>query len=302
MNKGLLLSKAKYAEEIVYSFLPEKDEHTYRIIDASAYSVKAGGKRLRPMLMLETYRLFSDKAETELLHAFMAAIEFIHTYSLIHDDLPAMDNDDLRRGKPTNHVVYGDAYAILAGDALLNLAYETVAEALLKTDDEEELKRGVRAFRVLSKKAGIYGMVGGQALDVYSEKNEDFNATKDALEFIYENKTSALLEAAMMTGAILAKADEEDIKKIEKIASYTGLAFQIKDDILDVTGSAEMLGKPIGSDEKNNKATWVSFEGLSGAGEAAKDFTQKALDGLFELKVKNDFLYDLIAYLCDREK
>ena len=302
MDKELLISKAEYAENIVYSFLPEKDEHTRRIIDASSYSVKAGGKRLRPMLMLETYRLFTDKDETELLHAFMASIEFIHTYSLIHDDLPAMDDDELRRGKPTNHVVYGEACAILAGDALLNLAYETAAQALLKAESKEELKRGVRALCVLSKKAGIYGMVGGQALDVYSEKNADLIADKSKLEFIYENKTSALLEAAMMTGAILAGADDEDIKTTERIASCTGLAFQIKDDILDVTGSAEMLGKPVGSDEKNNKATWVSFEGLSGAEKAAEGFTKKALEELSGLKAQNDFLYELIAYLCDREK
>ena len=302
MNKELLLKKTEYAEKTVLSFLPEADEHTYRITEATAYSVKAGGKRLRPVLMLETYRLFTDKEETQLLHAFMAAIEFIHTYSLIHDDLPAMDNDDLRRGKPTNHVVYGEAYAILAGDALLNLAYETVAQALLAADGIEGTKRGVKAFEILSRKAGIFGMVGGQALDVYSEKNADFTVERHSLEFIYKNKTSALLEASMMIGAVLSGASDEDIKKIEEIACDVGLAFQIEDDILDVTGTADVLGKPIGSDEKNEKATWVTFEGPEGAKKAAEEYTGAAVQKLDRLEYKNDFLRDLIIYLCGREK
>ena len=301
LNKELLLSKAKYAENIVYSFLPEKDENTYRIIDAASYSVKAGGKRLRPLLMLETYRMFAKEDETGLLHAFMAAIEFIHTYSLIHDDLPAMDDDDLRRGKPTNHVVYGEACAILAGDALLNLAYETVSEALLKTEGEE-LKRGAKAFFILSKKAGIYGMVGGQALDVYSEKNPDLKIDEEKLGFIYENKTSALLEAAMMTGAVLSGADEKEVKDIENIASDIGLAFQIEDDILDLTSTPEILGKPIGSDEKNNKATWVTFNGIEGAKKAAEGYTKRALSALCALPYENEFLNDLVSYLCSRDR
>lgn len=302
MNKELLLEKTRHAEDVVCSFIPKGDEHTFRIIDAAAYSVKAGGKRLRPVLMSETYRLFTEKPETDLLHAFMAAIEFIHTYSLIHDDLPAMDDDDLRRGKPTNHVVYGEAFAILAGDALLNLAYETAAQGLSRCTDPDEIKRGIRTLAILSEKAGIFGMVGGQALDVYSEKNEDFTVERKALEFIYENKTSALLEASMMAGAVLAGADEEEIKSIESIASDVGLAFQIEDDILDVTGTAEILGKPAGSDLKNEKATWVTFEGVEGAKKAAYGYTMSAVSKLDELAHKNDFLRDLIIYLCGREK
>ena len=302
MNKELLAGKTQHAESIIYSFLPEEGEHTKRIAEALSYSVKAGGKRLRPILMLETYKLFTDAEETDLLRGFMAAMEFIHTYSLIHDDLPAMDNDDLRRGKPTNHVVFGEAYAILAGDALLNLAYETVSAELEKLEDGPEIRRGVKALGILSKKAGIFGMVGGQALDVYSEKNESFTVEMEALEFIYENKTSALLEASMMIGATLAGADESDIKKIESIAGDLGLAFQIEDDILDVTGTAETLGKPIGSDEKNEKATWVTFEGLEGAKAAAKDYTDSAVSKLDSLEYKNDFLRELIISLCGRDK
>ena len=302
MNKELLAQKTQYAEDIIYSFLPEGNEHTKRIIEALSYSVKAGGKRLRPILMLETYKLFTDSKETELLCSFMAAMEFIHTYSLIHDDLPAMDNDDLRRGKPTNHVIFGEAYAILAGDALLNLAYETVSEELGKTEDAQEAGRGVKALGILSKKAGIYGMVGGQALDVYSEKNESFTVEMEALEFIYENKTSALLEASMMIGAVLGGASEADAEKIESIAKDIGLAFQIEDDILDVTGTAEVLGKPIGSDEKNEKATWVTFKGLEGAKAAAKDYTASAVKKLDSLEYKNEFLRELIISLCGRDK
>ena len=302
MDKELLAEKVQHAESIIYGFIPEGDEHTKRIIEALSYSVKAGGKRLRPILMLETYKLFTDAEETNLLCSFMAAMEFIHTYSLIHDDLPAMDNDDLRRGKPTNHVIFGEAYAILAGDALLNLAYETVSAELGKVEDATETGRGIKALGILSKKAGIFGMVGGQSLDVYSEKNESFNVGRKALEFIYENKTSALLEASMMIGAVLAGADEADIRKIESIAGDVGLAFQIEDDILDVTGTAEVLGKPAGSDEKNGKATWVTFEGLEGAKEAAKDYTASAIRKLDSFEHKNGFLRELIISLCGRDK
>lgn len=302
MDKELLSEKTAYAEAVVYSFLPEADENTKYITDALSYSVKAGGKRLRPVLMRESYILFSEKEETGLLKAFMAAMEFIHTYSLIHDDLPAMDDDDLRRGKPTNHKVFGEAHAILAGDALLNLAYETAAGELEKVSDPKEMKRGVRALQVLSEKSGIYGMVGGQALDVYSEKNSDYQVDEKSLEFIYENKTSALLEGALMTGAILAGADRDEIEIMESIGSDVGLAFQIEDDILGVTSTPEVLGKPIGSDEKNSKVTWVTLKGLDGARKASEDYTRRAVKKLDSLKVKNDFLRELIIYLCGRKK
>ena len=302
MNRELLSERTQYAQDIVYSFLPEGGEHNRHIAEALSYSVKAGGKRLRPVLMRESYRLFTDKEETYLLKSFMAAIEFIHTYSLIHDDLPAMDNDDLRRGKPTNHVVFGEACAILAGDALLNLAFETAAKALSSTQDITQLKRGAKALEVLSCKAGIYGMVGGQALDVYFEKNEGFTVEREALEYIYINKTSALLEASMAAGAILGGADEAQVHEIESIACDVGLAFQIQDDILDVTGTSEVLGKPVGSDERNEKTTWVTLEGLEGAKMAAARYTQSAVSKLDALNAGNDFLHELIIYLCSREK
>lgn len=301
MNKALLEEKVRAAEEIIYSFIPEKEENTEHIIDALSYSVKAGGKRLRPLMMRETYAMFSGK-ESPILYSFMAAMEFIHTYSLIHDDLPAMDNDDLRRGKPTNHVVFGEAFAILAGDALLNLAYETAAKESASLTDAEELKKAVKALDILAKKAGVGGMVGGQALDVFNEKNETPVTEKTKLEYIYKNKTSALLEGSMMIGAILGGANEEQIGQIEEIAANVGLAFQILDDILDVTSTEEILGKPIGSDQKNEKVTWVTFEGLEGAKKAALEYTEKAVSKLDSLGTGNDFLRDLIICLCGREK
>ena len=218
------------------------------------YSFLAGGKRLRPMLMLETYRMFGGKSE--VIEPFMAAIEMIHTYSLIHDDLPAMDNDEYRRGRKTTHIVYGEAMAILAGDGLLNFAYETALTAL----QTEQTPNVAKALLVLSQKAGIYGMVGGQTVDVETDQTQ--SVTRDQLDFIYKLKTSALIEASMLIGAILAGATKSEQKIIEEAASEIGLAFQIQDDILDVTGNQEVLGKPVGSDAKNEKATYVTYEGL----------------------------------------
>ena len=194
-----------------------------------------------------------------VIEPFMAAIEMIHTYSLVHDDLPAMDNDEYRRGKKTTHAVYGEAMGILAGDALLNLAYETAAKAFgMEVADT----RVARAFAVLAKKAGVYGMVGGQVVDVESEKSDDCPITREKLDFIYRLKTGALIESSMMIGAILAGASSDEVSRVEQIAAKLGLAFQIQDDVLDVTSTLEVLGKPVGSDEKNNKATYVTFEGL----------------------------------------
>ena len=283
------------AEQIITSYLPEEKGHQSTIIEAMNYSFLAGGKRLRPILMLETYRLFGGKSK--VIEPFMAAIEMIHTYSLVHDDLPAMDNDEYRRGKKTTHVVYGEAMAILAGDALLTYAFETAAKAL----DIEPQNPGIgKAIRILSAKAGIYGMVGGQTVDVESENTCDM--TKEKLDFIYRLKTSALIEASMMIGAVLAGATGSEQKIVEAVASKVGLAFQIQDDILDVTSTMEVLGKPIGSDEKNHKSTYVTYEGIEKAKQDVADLSEKAIAQMETLVVKNEFLTELLRYLISREK
>ena len=259
------------------------------------YSFLAGGKRLRPMLMLETYRLFGGKGK--VIEPFMAAIEMIHTYSLVHDDLPAMDNDAMRRGKPTTHKAFGEAMAILAGDGLLNFAYETAALAFQM---EPQNVRVGEAFAVLAKKAGIYGMVGGQTVDVQTDKGEEI--TREKLDFIYRLKTSALIEASMLVGAILAGASKEEQDIIAQVAGEIGLAFQIQDDVLDVTSTMEVLGKPIGSDEKNNKATYVTYEGLDKAKQDVERISVTAVERLSSLPEKNKFLEQLLLSLIQREK
>ncbi len=303
LDKNILKQKISETEEIVYSFLPEKDPMTDRIVSAVCYSVKAGGKRLRPLMMRESYIMFADgREETAILHAFMAAIEFIHTYSLVHDDLPAMDNDVLRRGKPSTFAAYGEAFGVLAGDALLNEAFEIIAAEMENINDAGELKKAVKALHVLAKKAGINGMVGGQSLDVYSEKTEDHENTLEELEFIYMNKTSALLEASLMTGAILAGASDENVAAMEMIAGKVGMAFQIRDDILDMTASTEQMGKPAGSDEKNNKKTVASIKGIEAAQADVEKYSEESIQLMDGLEHKNVFLRDLITDLAARSK
>ena len=262
------------------------------IMEAMEYSLMAGGKRLRPMLMWESYRLFGG--EGAAIEPFMAAIEMIHTYSLVHDDLPAMDNDEYRRGRKTTHVVYGEAMAILAGDALLNYAFETAASAFVLDEGNPAIGK---AFMILASKAGVYGMIGGQVLDVESEGKE---IDADTLQFIHIHKTSALLESAMLIGAVLAGASEQQQRTVELAARELGLAFQIRDDILDVTGNTDELGKPVGSDEKNHKNTYVALEGLEKAKEDVKRYSESAIDRLKSLPVRNEFLYELIEELIDR--
>ena len=293
--KTEMAERTAQIEQIIKKYLPKEEGYQKTIMEAMNYSVLAGGKRLRPMLMQETYRLFGGRSE--VIEPFMAAIEMIHTYSLVHDDLPAMDNDEYRRGKKTTHAVYGEAMGILAGDALLNYAYETAARAFAM----EPGNPGVcQAFQILTAKAGIYGMVGGQTVDVESEGKPDM--TKEKLDFIYRLKTSALIEGAMLVGAVLAGATQGEQKIIEQTAGEVGLAFQIQDDILDVTSTMEVLGKPIGSDEKNHKATYVSFEGLEKAREDVALYTNSAVAGMNSLVVKNEFLNELLLYLISREK
>ena len=287
--------RVEIIEEILKKYLPEQEGHQKVIMGAMEYSVMAGGKRLRPMLMQETYKLFGG--EGELIEPFMAALEMIHTYSLVHDDLPAMDDDDYRRGRKTTHVVYGEAMGILAGDALLNFAFETAAKTFTMFP-EKSLEIG-KALQVLAGKAGIYGMIGGQVVDVESA---GCNLSKEKLDFIYELKTSALIESSMMIGAILAGAKEEDIKAVEKIAKNVGIAFQIQDDILDVTSTVEELGKPIHSDEKNEKTTYVTLVGLEKAKEYVEKISMEAVELLAGFDTKDSFLEELLKALIHRKK
>ena len=292
-----LQQKVEHINNVLEKFLPAEEGQQRIIFEAMNYSVRAGGKRLRPMLMEETYHMFGGSSA--VIEPFMAAIEMIHTYSLVHDDLPAMDNDEYRRGKKTTHAVYGEAMGILAGDALLNMAYETAAKAF---DMEVADARVARAFTVLAKKAGVYGMVGGQVVDVESEKSDDCPITREKLDFIYRLKTGALIESSMMIGAILAGASSDEVSRMEQIAAKLGLAFQIQDDVLDVTSTLEVLGKPVGSDEKNNKATYVTFEGLDKAVSDVERISKEAEEQLDDLGYDDAFLKELFEYLIHREK
>lgn len=292
-----LQQKVEHINDVLEKFLPAEEGQQRIIFEAMNYSVRAGGKRLRPILMEETYHMFGGSSA--VIEPFMAAIEMMHTYSLVHDDLPAMDNDEYRRGKKTTHAVYGEAMGILAGDALLNLAYETAAKAF---DMEVADTRVARAFAVLAKKAGVYGMVGGQVVDVESEKSDDCSITREKLDFIYRLKTGALIESSMMIGAILAGASSDEVSRVEQIAAKLGLAFQIQDDVLDVTSTLEVLGKPVGSDEKNNKATYVTFEGLDKAVSDVERISKEAEEQLDDLGYDDAFLKELFEYLIHREK
>lgn len=286
--------RAEEIEKIIKEYLPKEEGYQKTIMKAMNYSILAGGKRLRPMLMLETYRLFGGTSKT--IYPFMAAIEMIHTYSLVHDDLPAMDNDEYRRGRKTTHIVYGEAMGILAGDALLNYAFETAAGAFQL---EPENPAVGQAMLVLARKAGIYGMIGGQVVDVESEGTV---IDKEKLDFIHLHKTSALLESAMVIGAILAGANKEEQNLVEKAAGKIGLAFQIQDDILDITSTTEELGKPVGSDEKNGKNTYVAFEGLEKSKGDVKKLSESAMEDLQKLPYENPFLIELIKELIERKK
>lgn len=281
-------------EAIITKYLPKESGYQKTVMEAMNYSFLAGGKRLRPMLMQETYRLFGGSSD--IIEPFMAAIEMIHTYSLIHDDLPAMDNDDYRRGRKTTHVVYGEAMGILAGDALLNFAFETACKGLMQDVGNPAV---ARAVQILAQKAGIYGMLGGQVVDVESEGQP---LEREKLDFIYDLKTGALIEASMLIGAVLAGASEKEQQVILQVAKDVGLAFQIQDDILDVTSSQEVLGKPVGSDEKNNKTTYVTLEGMEKAKAEVERLSDDALKLLAGLPGRNEFLEALIRLLIHREK
>ena len=286
--------RLEQVQHILETYLPKEEGFQKTVLEAMNYSMYAGGKRLRPILMLETYRLFGGQGK--VIEPFMAAIEMIHTHSLIHDDLPALDNDEYRRGRRTTHVVYGEAMAILAGDALLNYAYETAVQAF---ELEPENTRIGKALAILSRKTGVYGMLGGQCVDVEAAGK---NITREKLDFIYRLKTSALIEASMMTGAALAGASKEQIQQIEAVARDIGLAFQIRDDILDVTSTVDELGKPVFSDEKNEKMTYVTIEGIEKAKKDVEEISKRAICALKSIEKENEFLEELVISLVDRKK
>ena len=285
--------KVMEVQAVIDSYLPEESGFQRTLLEAMNYSMTAGGKRLRPLMMLETYRLFGGTSG--VIRPFLAAIEMIHTHSLIHDDLPAMDNDEYRRGRKTTHIVYGEAMAILAGDGLLNYAYETACRAFTM---EPVSERVGKALTVLAGKTGIYGMLGGQSVDVTNEGKE---MSREMLDYIYKNKTSALIEASMMVGAILAGAAEEQIAVMENIGERIGLAFQIRDDILDITSTMEELGKPVFSDEKNHKVTYVTLRGLEQASRDVEMISEEAVRLLKTFPQKDEFLEELVCYLVNRK-
>ncbi len=334
--------RAAEIEEIIKRYLPAEAGPQRTVLEAMNYSVLAGGKRLRPMLMQETYRMFGGRGRE--VEPLMAAIEMIHTYSLVHDDLPAMDNDEYRRGRKTTHAVYGEAMGILAGDGLLNLAWETAMQsfsvagqgtgrfapgaesfgedAAASAPGAECLGRGAEtsaqraegsawnaadrmrrvagAVEVLARKAGVYGMIGGQTADIEAEGARQVSA--EQLLFIHEHKTAALIQAAMMAGAILAGADQEQVRQMERCACDIGVAFQIQDDILDVTGTMEELGKPIGSDEKNQKQTYVTIMGMEASVREVERLSREAMEILASVEGDSGFLRELTAFLIHRRK
>lgn len=292
-----LNKRTEEIEKLLMSYLPQEEGFAKTMAQAMNYSVMAGGKRLRPMLVLETLRMFGG--EEKLAYPFMAAMEMIHTHSLVHDDLPAIDNDDYRRGRLTTHKVYGEAMGVLSGVALLNYAYEVMLTAFDIADMSEKQVRVIQAMKVMSHKTGLYGMLGGQSVDV---ENDGKPMSRQMLDYIYENKTSALIEASMMTGAILGGASAEEIAAVEKAAKNVGLAFQIQDDILDVTSTKEELGKPIHSDEKNNKTTYVTIMGIEKASQQVKELSAEAVELLEGLNKKNEFLFTLVKELVGRRK
>lgn len=293
----LLEQKIKETENCICRYLPKEEGFAKKLAQAMNYAMLAGGKRLRPLILMESFRMFGGTGR--MPEPFMAALEMIHTHSLVHDDLPALDNDDYRRGRKATHVVYGEAMGILSGDALLNYAYEAALHGFDLTAQPSETSRVVLALQILAAKTGLYGMLGGQSVDVDCEGKA---ADGDILQGIYLRKTSALLEAAFMIGAVLAGASAEQIRAMEQAGRKTGLAFQIQDDILDVTGSTKELGKPVHSDERNQKSTFVALYGLEEATGQVERLSREAMEILQGMAKEEDFLPKLAEWLITRKK
>ena len=292
--KAEIAARSEQVEAVLAKYLPKEEGAQKTVIAAMNYSLLAGGKRLRPMLMWESYRMFGGRSR--VIEPFMAAMEMIHTYSLVHDDLPAMDNDEYRRGKKTTHAQFGEAMGILAGDGLLTYAFETAVKAFAIEPGNANIGK---ALQILAAKAGIYGMLGGQCVDVEAEGKP---LEAETLHFIYQLKTGALLEASMLIGAVLAGATKGEQRKVEQAAGELGLAFQIQDDILDVTSTTEILGKPVGSDAKNHKTTYVTLFGLERARQEVERLTRHSVELMDSLVVRNEFLNGLMLELVRREK
>ena len=295
--KKELEEKTREVEALIETYLPEESGDQRTILEAMNYSMRAGGKRLRPLSMQEMCCLFTGEL-LDTVKPFMAAIEMIHTSSLVHDDLPCMDDDMMRRGKASTWAEYGEDIGVLAGDALMMYAVETAAKAFEAAQDGDELARVGRAMGILARKTGVYGMIGGQTVDVELAGGP---IPKDKLDFIYRLKTGALIEAAMLIGAVLGGAADQDCRIVESLASKLGLAFQIQDDILDVAGDAAATGKPAGSDARNKKTTYVTLEGLDKAKKEAERLSREAAEDLDKLG-SNEFLESRIQYLAGREK
>ena len=288
--------KLKYMQDIINEYLnsiiPIEHQYIKTILDSMRYSLLSGGKRIRPVLTLGTGEIFGCPYDDLLPYG--ASIEMIHTYSLIHDDLPAMDNDDYRRGKLTNHKVFSEAISILAGDGLLNFAFENIIEYASKKND---MKYIIAALEI-AHASGIWGMVGGQVVDI---ENEGKMIEKKTMDYMHANKTGAIINACVKTGAIIAGASENDITQLSYYAHDLGLAFQVIDDILDVIGDEKKMGKKTGSDIKKNKATYVSMYGIDEAKKIANQLSQSALSHIEYFGDDSIFLKQLTLYLLNRD-
>ncbi len=288
--------RTEEADRIICEYMLRAGSFDGQIIEAMNYSINAGGKRIRPVLIMAFYRMLGGRGAE--VHPFMAAMEMLHTYSLVHDDLPAIDNDDYRRGRYTTHKQYGEAVGVLAGDGLLHTAYETAMKAF----DYGNTDNVIRALRIFGRKTGVYGMFGGQAADVI---NTGSSISDELMMYIYENKTGALIEGSMMIGAALAGADDELLAAIERAGSDIGMAFQIRDDILDISGDENVIGKPVHSDERNNKKTYISINGIERSKRDIVAYTGDAVSIINNIGCDNEdknFITALFEYLVTRSK
>lgn len=290
--KEILKNKIDYVEKLLMEYMPKEEGYQKTIMQAMNYSLSAGGKRLRPILTLESCKAVGGNEEDAI--PFAMAIEMIHTYSLIHDDLPAMDNDDLRRGKPTNHKVFGDGIATLAGDALLNEAMIIMMNYSLKNGEN-----ALRASKEIAEAAGSEGMIGGQVVDIINEGKSQIS--EDELKYMHAKKTGELIRAAIVSGAILAEAPKKDIEAFDLFGRKLGLAFQIKDDILDVTGSTEKLGKKAHADEELNKCNFITMYGLEKCEKLCKDLSYESISLLNSITKDTSYLKELTLSLLERE-
>ncbi len=303
MNFEILLKEKKTAfEAVLYTYFSEPTPFETKIFESMAYSLSAGGKRLRPLLLLEAFELcrgntgqYTDSRHDNMAMTFAVAMEMIHTYSLIHDDLPAMDNDDFRRGKPTNHKVFGEAMAVLAGDGLLNQAYELMLNEAMNSPAPQGC---ILAAAAIAKAAGVKGMIGGQVVDMLCEGQVP-NA--ENLGFIHQHKTADLITVSLVAGALLAEGTTAQVEALRLYGHHIGMAFQIIDDILDITGNQETLGKDIGSDEGKGKLTYPAVYGLAVSRDMAKKHLEEAVVTLAEFPVASPFLLGLADFLLNRD-